>query len=299
MSWHLNSVLRAYYSIFDAVEVIKRFTPNVVNPSEGFLTNFLGVKMAPEVIPEHFRYLVNSVEAAPDPGNWHADIAEFAAALWSVEQAENNYSIIELGCGWGCWLNNMGVAAARKGLSLSLIGVEGDLGHANDARSTLKLNGFSEDQFKIIHGIVAAKNGKSFFPASKNHANEWGSQAIFFPNEEQAMVLRAAETHVELNCFTLAEVSGGKVTDLLHIDIQGAELDFVRGNMGDMNLSIKRCLIGTHSRELDGALIGEFSRSGWKLELERPAIHEIVNGYPEIRIDGVQLWRNPMLTSGE
>jgi FkbM family methyltransferase len=295
----INSCLRAYYCSFDAEAVLKRFTPHAVDPHEGLITNFLGVKVTPEVIPEHFRHMTGLVEPPPDPGNWHADIAEWAAALWSVEQAEDSYSIVELGCGWGCWLNNTGTAAAQKGLSLSLIGVEGDLGHVNDARKTLRLNGFREQDCKIIHGIVAAKRGKSFFPISGHHANEWGSQAVFFPDEERATALRAAGQHLELDCFTLAEVCAEKVTDLLHIDIQGAELDFVRGSLTDMNRLVKRCLVGTHSRELDGALFGEFLQLGWRLEMERPTVHGIQNGYPQVLIDGVQLWRNPTLTTGE
>ena len=82
-----NSYLRAYYCSFDAEAVLKRFTPHAVDPHEGLITNFLGVKVTPEVIPQHFRHKTGLEEPQPDPGNWHADIAEWAAALLSVEKA--------------------------------------------------------------------------------------------------------------------------------------------------------------------------------------------------------------------
>ena len=69
------------------------------------------------------------VEPVPIPANWHADIAERAAALRAVEQAHGTFKVVELGCGWGCWLNNTGVAARTLGLAVTLIGVEGDEGH--------------------------------------------------------------------------------------------------------------------------------------------------------------------------
>ena len=252
--------------------------------------------MSPQVVPSFVGHLAGHVEGPPEPGNWHACIAEWAAALRSVEQAEETYQIIELGCGWGCWLNNMGVVAVRKGLRVQLVGVEGNRRHVDDAEATLALNGFNKGDWRIVNGIAAAKHGTAFFPIVEHHAEVWGSQAIFFPEENEAQALRSAGKYSELRCITLADISGGAITDLLHIDIQGAEVDFVVGNIEEMRRSVKRCLIGTHSREIDGMLFAKFLEAGWKLEVERPAIHEIVDGHPEIRIDGVQLWRNPALT---
>jgi hypothetical protein len=40
------------------------------------------------------------VEGIPIPANWHADIAEWAAALRAVELAEETFTVVELGCGW-------------------------------------------------------------------------------------------------------------------------------------------------------------------------------------------------------
>ena len=77
------------------------------------------------------------------------------------------------------------------------------------------------------------------------------------------------------------------------MDIQGAELEFVRGNFDEISKLVKRVLIGTHSRYLEGALQEHFLSRGWALEMDRPAICELVNGQPQIRIDGVVAFRNP------
>jgi hypothetical protein len=40
------------------------------------------------------------VEPIPIPANWHADIAEWAAALRAVDLARGSFTMAELGCGW-------------------------------------------------------------------------------------------------------------------------------------------------------------------------------------------------------
>src|SRR3546814_4193882 len=83
-------------------------------PSPDHLTNFLGVKIAPRFFPGILDGKAGVVEPIPIPANWHADIAEWAAALRSVDLAVGTFRALELGCGWGCWLNNAGAAARRR-----------------------------------------------------------------------------------------------------------------------------------------------------------------------------------------
>lgn len=289
--------LYTMYSTFDATGLIKKYTLSAQDPAPGVVTNFLGVKVSPSVMPSMLTSMVGTVEAPPEPGNWHADIAEWASALRCVDLANDMFQIVEVGCGWGCWMNNMGVVARRRGLNLRLVGVEGDEMHIESAKATLALNGFTPDQWVLKHGIAAERTGTSFFPLVENAAETWGGEAVFFPQEDEAERLRDGGRYVELACYDLALLSDGNMIDLLHIDIQGAEVAFVNGNIANMDKTVKRCLVGTHSREIDGALITAFLKAGWMLELERPTIHEIVHGRPSVRIDGVQLWKNPALAA--
>ena len=283
------SPLFHYNASFDPIAVIRAHTQKGLVAEPDLVTNFIGMKMPATVHPAILQPLINRVEPPPNPGNWHADIAEWGAALRSVDLAQDTYRIVELGCGWGCWLVNMGIAARRRGLNVQLVGIEGDAGHLAHAREILDLNGFDETTLRLHHGVAGAKSGPAIFPRNA----DWGGQAIFSP-DAQTLANASADPSLQiLTCYTLDMLTQGEPIDLLHIDIQGAELDFVLGNMPAISRLVRRVLIGTQSRAIEGALVGQFLSSGWSFEIERPAITPIQHGSPTIAIDGVQLWANP------
>src|ERR1700681_2579384 len=115
-----------YNSSFDPLEVMRRHAVPNLGRRKGYLTNFLGVVIDPKFFPSILNGREGQVEGIPIPANWHADIAEWGAALRAVDFAQHTYTVIELGCGWGCWMINTGVAARRAGLDVHLIGVEAD-----------------------------------------------------------------------------------------------------------------------------------------------------------------------------
>jgi len=117
--WH-------YASTFDAQEVMHRHAVANPRPREGLLVNFLDVAIEPEVLPTVPTPLAGLVEGVPIPANWHADIAEWGAALRAVDLAGPRFTMIELGCGWGCWVNNMRAAARATGRDGRVSGVGGD-----------------------------------------------------------------------------------------------------------------------------------------------------------------------------
>lgn len=292
----LRHALYHYTCEYDAWGVMESFAVPDRKPEPGIVKNFLDVRVPPKILPRALNGLEGQLEPLPDPGNWHADIAEWAAALLSVVRASGTYRIVELGCGWGCWMVNMGAAARARGLAVDLIGIEGDPGHLSNAREVLELNGFDDRQFSLHHGIAAPKPGKAIFPDPEAGTALWGGEAIFYPEADTLRQAEGDKTVQVLDCKTLLELSGHRVIDLLHIDIQGAEAEFVTGNMGEMHSFVRRVLIGTHSRAIEGRLCEHFIDHGWIMEMERPAIAPLKAGRPVIRIDGVQMWSNPALT---
>lgn len=284
-----------YNCEFDAVNVIARFWNREAVPHPDLATNFLGTRIPPKVHPPKLNALRGRVEPPPNPGNWHADIAEWAAALRAVNQSTDTFRIIELGCGWGCWLTNTGVAARAIGRRVDLIGVEGNHLHLVNAEQTLRLNDFGPEAFTLFHGIAAPREGKALFPSPDAEKTIWNGEAVFYPD---AATLKRAEADPAvqvLDCYPLARLSDGKRVDLLHIDIQGAETDYVAGNMHDIDKLVARVLIGTHSRSIEGHLMDMFLAAGWRLEMERPALIPLKAGKPHTTIDGVQMWANPAL----
>lgn len=288
-----GNLLDHFFCEFDARALLRAYAHPKRKPKPGFVTNFLGVEIAPKIYPPILSALSGSLEDIPNPGNWHADIAEWAAALRSVDCASESYRLVELGCGWGCWMVNMGAAARRRGLQLDLRGIEGDAGHLAHARETLLHNGFRRGEFTLLHGIAAPKAGLAIFPAPEQGSAHWGGAPEFDPSPERLAKAREERGLQILNCYTLEQISGNRPIDLLHIDIQGGEADYVEGNSKSMAALVKRVLIGTHSREIEGRLFAHFQNQGWLLEMERPAYAPPINGIAQIRIDGVQCWRNP------
>ena len=297
MARALHDALWNWFCEFDAEALIAGFAVTDQVPEPGIIRNFLGTRITPAVYPPVLAALAGAVEPPPAPGNWHADIAEWAAALRSVALAQaagrGTYRIVEAGCGWGCWMTNMGVAARARGLAVDLIGIEADASHLVNAADTLALNGFAPAQFRLHHGVAGPRAGRAIFPAAG--AAGWGGAAIFGASAADLARAAGRADVAVLDCLTLADLAGGQPVDLLHIDIQGAEADFVTGNADDIAAHVRRVLIGTHSRAIEGRLFTHFETLGWRLEMERPALAPPVAGRPEIKIDGVQLWANPAL----
>jgi hypothetical protein len=285
-----------YNSNFDAQEVIKAHAVQHLKPNAQYLTNFLGVLIDPKFFPQILEGKAGQVEPIPIPANWHADIAEWAAALRAVDLSRDTFTVIELGCGWGCWLNNTGVAARRSSRKPFLIGVEGDRGHIGFAREAYLANGFLDTQVTLHHGIAAAKDGVALFPRQKIPGVQWGLEPILRPGPVKRATAKMSGMYEELPMISLAAASKDHHRiDLLHIDIQGGEADLIRDCVSLLSDKVAYILAGTHSREIEGRIFATLRAAGWALEIERPAILSLTNGVPQVTVDGVQGWRNPRL----
>lgn len=284
--WH-------YQCSFDALKTMSQHAAIDVARTEGYLTNYLGVKIDPLFFPTILDGRDNTVEPMPQPNNWHADIAEFAAALRAVDISGSTFTVLELGCGWGCWLNNTGAAARRAGKKVKLLGIEGDAGHVEFANQSMKTNGYLSSEYSITHGIAAATKGRALFPKQSTAGVQWGLEPVFGASDTQIAKALSEDTHDNLEMIALSDViaENGKL-DLLHIDIQGGEADLVRDSIETCNSSVRYIVIGTHSRFIEGTLEKLMFNNDWVLEVDRPAISSLENGVQTLRVDGVQGWRN-------
>lgn len=289
--WHYNSQI-------DPLAIIRSHEAGGRRPVAGRLVNFLGVIIDPAIYPPLLSGREGQVEGLPIPSNWHADIAEFGAALRAVDLAKGRFRMLELGCGWGCWLLNTGVAARNRGLAVDLIGAEGDEGHVKFARAACAENGFSPEQARILHGIVGPRTGHALFPRQDVPGASWGLTPTFDATPRQIADARKAGSHDVLPTLTLGSlVSGGGTIDLVHLDIQGGEVDFIESCIDDLDRLVSYLVVGTHSRAIEGRIISILLEHGWVLEIERPAIFGMDGtGTITTHVDGVQGWRNARLT---
>ena len=292
----LNAWFITYFSMFDAEGTIRRHARPGLVPDPLHLTNFLGVKTEETFYPGLLDGKAGTVEAIPIPANWHADIAEWAAVLRAVDLARDTFTIAELGCGSGCWINNAGVAARSAGLDPKLIGVEGDEGHIAFARRACATNGFRPDQVTLHRGIAAGRAGFALFPRQDVSGVHWGLQPVFGASDAERREAAASGRFDELPMLPLADIVGDAVTlDLLHVDIQGGEADLVEQAADVLAARVAYLFIGTHSREIEGRIMAAMRKTTWRLEIERPAIVDLTADGPLTLVDGVQGWRNMVL----
>jgi hypothetical protein len=282
-----------YNASFDARSTIVRHAAESIAPDARYLTNFLGVRIDPRFAPLILDGRAGEIEEVPIPANWHADIAEWAAALRAVELARGTFTMAELGCGWGCWMNNTGVAARMAGLEVHLVGVEGDEGHIAFAREACAINGFGGDQIDLRHGIAAASSGTALFPRQSAAGEQWGLEPLFGATDEERAAAVASGRFDELPTIALGDLLAEHARlDLLHVDIQGGEADLVESCRPALDDHVAYLVVGTHSREIEGRLFDTLLGDRWRLEIERPAILALGDAGPSVTVDGVQGWRN-------
>lgn len=265
-------------------------------PLEGHVVNFLGVAIDPKFFPLILSDRAGQVEGIPIPANWHADVAEWGTALRAVDLAGTDFVMAELGCGWGCWMNNTGVAAKASGKRVKLIGIEGDPDHLQFARESLVTNGFVDSEISLHRGVATTKNGTALFPKQDVPGTTWGGEPIFDAGEVEREEAMKTGFYNEIPTISLEQLLATEERiDLLHIDIQGGEAELVEASLPLLTEKVAYLLIGTHSKPIEGKLYEILERAEWHLEMERAAIFDIVEGRPRIRVDGVQGWRNPRL----
>lgn len=284
--WHYNAS-------FDARDVMQRFAVDTPPVQEGMVVNFLGVAIDPRIFPPALAERAGTLEPIPLPANWHADIAEWGAALRAVDLSGPRFTMIELGCGWGCWMNNMGAAARSTGREVHVIGVEGDSGHIAFAHEALARNGFLESEWTVFNGIAAGSPGIALFPRQEHAGGSWGLEPVFGATEEQRDEAVASGQFDILPMIPFEEIAADHARiDLVHIDIQGGEATLMHDCIETLNEKAAYIVVGTHSRQIEGRLFDLMLESGWMLEMERPAILSVGPQGPIVTVDGLQGWRN-------
>ncbi len=181
----LSDALYNYHCEFDAFGLMVSFAVPGQTSEPEFIKNFLGVKIPAKVYAPILEAMKGRVEPVPDPGNWHADIAEWAAALLSVVQAR---TITDC----RAWLR-LGLLAGQHGGSCACAGslggsdrCRGGRQPSGECREVLALNGFAEDQFKLNHGICSAQARQGDLSQSRTGHGGLGGGGHLLPGREDA-----------------------------------------------------------------------------------------------------------------
>lgn len=292
-----HAAFHAYDTVLDVPGTVARHAAPGRHARPGLLTNFLDVAIPPDILPAILAERAGTLEPVPLPANWHADQAEWAGALRAVELSGERFTMIELGCGWGCWINNMGAAARASGRTVSLIGIEADPTYVALAERTLALNGFAPADWTLHRGVAAAAEGWALFPRQDAAGRAYGLEPVFGASEQARAEALAAGTHDVLAMVPLARAAAPHARiDLLHVDIQGGEAALLGQSLDLLAQKVAYIVVGTHSRPIEGELRQSLAAAGFRLEIERTAIYDLTHQPPMLVVDGVQAWRNPALT---
>jgi FkbM family methyltransferase len=268
-------------------------------PARGFVTDFLGNRTDINFV-RGIESLDGAIEGYPLPrGNFHGDPTEWIATLLSVLAAGETFTAVELGAGWAPWLVSCARACAMRGVkSTRFIGVEGSSAHAEMMRQHFKNNGFSTECHMLLHAVVGATDGYAQFPIASDPAADWGQAAITGPDASATHDYRGhkIEATERVRMRSLASLlSNESAVDLMHIDVQGAELEIVTSGIETLNGKVKCLVIGTHSRVIEGKMTELLSSHGWILCREQACrIAQAESRVIHCIADGCQMWRNPV-----
>lgn len=268
-------------------------------PISDSIISFVGARTRVDVMAT-LRGAGGVVEGLPLPCNFHGDIHEWLGLLRAVRGAHESFVAVELGAGWGPWLVAGALAARRRGIErISLSAVEGDAGKLPMIEQHFRDNGIDPAEHRIMHGVVAARDGRARFPEPVDASADWGTASLDGEarrGRRDGNALRPDRV-VTLPAFSLASIlEPWERVDFVHCDIQGDEVSVVRSARRVLDRKVAWLVVGTHGRDLELELLRELSQRGWTLEYEQPCRLAQQHGAVVLVVDGVQVWSNPRLT---
>jgi FkbM family methyltransferase len=280
------------------LEVFARFDVKPP-PQPGFVTDFHGGRTRTALLWDGAQHLDGAVLPLPIPADHHAETIEWVGTLRSVLEARGGYSAMEVGAGMGPWLVAAGVAARLLGLApIRLAGIEADPTRFAAMRQNLADNGFDPDAHMLIQGAAGVRAGIAHWPVRPNTRNDAGLRPLR-PGVAEDVAYYDGETGrtMEVRVHALGDLLAREPPwDLLHVDIQGGEAELCAGAIDMITKHVRRLVVATHSRVLDGAVMATMRGAGWRLEAEKPTRFipddDVASLERMTTHDGTQVWRN-------
>ncbi len=297
---HLSLQLFPGYTDADTA-IFAEFVNPEAKPQQGFIVDFLGSRIRTTSVWKGGRIFDGQLLGIPVPADFfHAEAIEWIGLLKAVRSAVDQYVAMEVGAGFGPWAVAGGLAARRMGIeNIRLCAIEGDPQHFQSLRQHFADNGFDPDQHALFEAAVGVAAGVAQWPIVEHPTEEWGCRPIQDTGDYTGRQFQNTKK-VDIVPF-IDLVAREPRWDLIHVDVQGDEVDICRSCIDDLNARVRRIIVGTHSRKIDGDFLELMCRAGWLLEHEKPAKFAFVPNSTTLEamttVDGTQVWRNPRLTS--
>jgi len=290
-----------FHPVFDLL------SPYAGGLEPGFAIDFLGIKTRWE-----FEGATSSgLPGAPDPPN--EEYFEWICLFESIMAAENQYTMMELGAGYGRW--SLRAAAAMRqlrNLPFHLIAVEGEPSHYRWLRQNMADNHIPPEACTLIHGVVGEDRGDVLFyvgNSSEVKPAAWYGQSIIQEYEaldesqpgryegHDVFRLKSGSTAVKARSYLLAEIlPETDRIDLIDLDIQGEELKVISAAIDALDRNVARLFIATHSDDVEVGLRRLLAEHGWHCSADYPCKRTSQTPFgPIYFMHGVQSWVNPRL----
>lgn len=192
------------------------------------MPNWIGVSTRREFFVEDLRF----VTVTPPPRD--AEYFEWIDVLEAVTRAVGQFTMLELGAGYGRWIVNAAAALrSYSGLRHRLTAVEAEPTHFR----WLELHCCDNDVDASLIHAAAPQRGKVAFAVGKPAS--WYGQAIadgtWSPDRaEEVEAVTLSDLLEPLGCV-----------DLVHCDVQGAEAAVFEEAAADVDAKVKRVHVGT------------------------------------------------------
>ena len=279
-----------------------------------FIVDWMGVRTRIPMLPWAPQELAGttSTELPIPTDGYRSEAIEYAGLALSVLHDRPHYRVVEVGAGWAPWAVAGLVLAKRMGKHGHGIAVEVDERHAQWAMQHAADNGIAAqfvsgspahirehvlteqtfDGLLVVHAACWASETTLRFPEIE--AGDMGGAVT--PDPEATMDYRGAHlTYHDVPTITLATLLTDH-TDLLHLDLQGMELDVVLPAQETLDQYVRLLAVGTHDRFIEGSLQAHFLPHDWGLIADDPcnaifdAVRPSLAGFTVQ--DGNQLYAN-------
>jgi FkbM family methyltransferase len=253
--------------------------------------------------------------ATPEKPTPSEDYFEWIDLLEAVSAAEDRFTMLDLGAGFGRWGIRAALAAKQRGLrDIDIRLVEAEPQHVAWLREAIEMNGLTEEEIAVWDAVVSYTTEPVPFSISlKGHGEDayswWGQSAVKVSNPKATNrsycghpVYESGLGHelVYVQPVTLETLSQDlAVIDLVNMDIQGAERELIENAIATFSAKVRRVHIGTHGVAIEDAIRKTFRDDGWVCRWDFSVSGERETPYGVACFqDGVQSWCNPRLTSG-
>lgn len=262
----------------------------LLEAGSGPIPNWLGVTTQREFFSEGLNFV-----ALTPPPPVDSEYFEWTDLLESVVEAGPKYSMIELGAGYGRWTVNAAAAVKAFGRSTyRLIAVEAEPTHFEWLKRHCRDNGVRRrthsGRVQLIEAAVTADGEPVKFAVGNPAA--WYGQAIADGTWSPESVRRVRGVRLSELVSRVARV------DLIHFDIQGAELRVIEEALDSLGERVCRLHIGTHGAAIEEGIRALLGDGRWECVRDYPANATADTPWgPMTFQDGVQSWINPRLRS--